>query len=728
MKKRDLSLYQPVLVLGLSVLPAIASAQEQDNTPQELSTITVNVSADASKQGLLPEFAGDQVATGGRVGILGAIDNMESPFSLTSYTSQYIQQLQAPTVASVVQHDPAVRTARGFGNFQESYFMRGFLTASDDIAYNGLYGLLPRQATAAELAERVEVLRGAGGFLYGAAPSGGGIGGTINILPKRAADTPLSRVGLSYGSGDQRSIKADISRRFADDAAGVRVNAVKREGGTAVQKEHTDLDLYTIGLDWRGEQTRVSLDLGYQNHKLKQIRPSVTLGSGQLPLHMPDNKVNFTQPWTFSNERTVFGTVRAEYDLSQTSTAWLALGGKRGKEENSLAGLRLADAYTGDSTFYRFDNARRDHVNTGEVGMRTSLDTAGIAHELVVAATYYDHKEFNAWAMGGTLPSNLYQAIHHAPPPTLFGGGNLQSPGLVGRNRLSSYTLGDLMYFWDDRIELLLGLRHQLMDTRSYVYGSGALDRRDKQSHTSPAAGLLFRLNDELAIYTNYIESLAQGDLSPTVHNGQPVLNAGQRLSPFVAKQKEVGIKFDNGTLGASLAAFSTSKPRSIVNAQQWFEQSGKDRHQGLELSFFGQLNSSVKVLGGITTLHAKQKNTHNVATEGKQVIGVPRWQANLGLTWDIPQIEGLSLDTQVIATGARYADAENQIRVPGWARWDIGASYQTKLADTPVTLRATVENVANKSYWASVGGYPNNGYLVVSQPRNLMFSVSAEF
>ncbi|XOT97102.1 TonB-dependent receptor plug domain-containing protein, partial [Alcaligenes pakistanensis] len=148
-------------------------------------TITVNASADASRQGLLPEYAGGQVASGGRVGILGSLDNMDSPFSVNSYTSRYIEQLQASTVADVVRHDPSVRVARGFGNFQESFFIRGFLTASDDIAYNGLFGLLPRQATAAELAERIEVLRGAGGFLYGAAPSGGGIGGTINVLPKR---------------------------------------------------------------------------------------------------------------------------------------------------------------------------------------------------------------------------------------------------------------------------------------------------------------------------------------------------------------------------------------------------------------------------------------------------------------------------------------------------------------------------------------------------------------
>ena len=64
-------------------------------------------------------------------------------------------------MADVLQNDPSVRVARGFGNFQEVYIIRGFPVYSDDMGYNGLYGLLPRQYLAAELIERVEVFRGA---------------------------------------------------------------------------------------------------------------------------------------------------------------------------------------------------------------------------------------------------------------------------------------------------------------------------------------------------------------------------------------------------------------------------------------------------------------------------------------------------------------------------------------------------------------------------------------
>ena len=95
---------------------------------------------------------------------------MDSPFASTNFTADIIREQQARSIADVLQNDPVVRVAKGFGNFQELYVMRGFPVYSDDMTYNGLYGVLPRQYVAAELSERVEVFRGASAFLNGAAP------------------------------------------------------------------------------------------------------------------------------------------------------------------------------------------------------------------------------------------------------------------------------------------------------------------------------------------------------------------------------------------------------------------------------------------------------------------------------------------------------------------------------------------------------------------------------
>ena len=44
------------------------------------------------------------------------------------------------------------------------------------------------------------------------------------------------------------------------------------------------------------------------------------------------------------------------------------------------------------------------------------------------------------------------------------------------------------------------------------------------------------------------------------------------------------------------------------------------------------------------------------------------------------------------------------------------------------VTLRLRVDNVTGKDYWASAGGYPENGYLVVGAPRTVSLSASVDF
>ena len=120
-----------------------SDSSSQASNVTALEAIRIVASADASAEGLMTPFAGGQVASGGRVGIFGNQSNLDSPFSLTSYTNQYIQERQANSVGDVLQADPSVRLAKGFGNFQETYFIRGFVLASDDTSYNGLYGILP---------------------------------------------------------------------------------------------------------------------------------------------------------------------------------------------------------------------------------------------------------------------------------------------------------------------------------------------------------------------------------------------------------------------------------------------------------------------------------------------------------------------------------------------------------------------------------------------------------
>ncbi|MDO4879260.1 MAG: TonB-dependent receptor [Neisseria sp.] len=733
-----------ISVISLAVAtasPVFAADAAETAEDGGLETVTVTASADASKGGLPPAFKGGQVARGSRVGILGNKNNLESPFSNTAYTNRLIQDKHARSVGDVLQNDPTVRIARGYGNFQESYFIRGFAAESDDTMYNGLYGILPRQYIATELFERVEVQRGASAFLNGMAPGGNNIGGTVSVLPKRAPNEGLTRITANYGAGRRGGLAADVARRFgANQEFGVRVNAAHHNGKTAVDDEKAKLSLFNVGLDWRGENARLSADLGWQDNKLKATRTNVTLSGLTAVPAAPDASSNWAQPWTYSNERDWFGTLRGEYDFNEHLTAYAAYGFRRSKENNVLANLTVGNI-NGNGTVYRFDNARKDKIDTGEVGLRGKFDTGPVRHEWVAAANRFQSSRKNAYIMdwGNRLSTNLYHPSYYPMPDAsspMFSGNDMGNPAVTGKTRLTSFALGDTLGLLDQRLQIMVGARWQQVHNESYAYDTGLRTEDYKKSRISPAAGVVYRITPQWSVYGNYIESLGQGATaaSSATINGRTytVSNANESLKPYVSKQKEIGAKFEGGGFGAGLALFHTDKPRALYVAQSStsarFTSEGKDRHQGAEITVYGEVGGGVKLLGGLTLLDAKQKSTGSSATDGKRTIGVAKTQANIGAEWEVPRVRGLAFDGRMVYTGSSYADAANTLKVGGWTRFDLGARYKAQVGGRDMTFRARVDNVANRKYWASVGGYPGSGYLNAGGPRTFSLSASVDF
>jgi len=733
------SLLSICLAAGFAGTPALAQHTEtiqpageapegqadQRSEPLELPTTEVVASADASADGLTQTYAGEQVARGGRVGILGNQDYMDTPFTSTAYTSQLIQDQQARSVSDIVQNDPSVRVARGFGNMQELYVVRGFPLYSDDISYNGLYGLLPRQYVAAEFIERAEVFRGASAFLNGAAPGGTGIGGAINLLPKRAPNEPLTRLTVGTNSGGQGTVAADLGRRFGEDNRfGVRLNAAKRAGETGIKDEDQTLDMFALGLDYQGDRLRLSADVGHQYHLLDNPRPSVTPNGG-IP-SAPDADDNFAQPWTYSKEKQAFGTFRAEYDFADSITGWLAAGVRDGEEQNRLANPRATAA--GVTSASRFDNYREDRVFTSEIGLRARLQTGTVSHQIVTSAATYDSREKGANQFYAAVAGNLHEPFDATLPTTVtYDGGDLTDPHVTERVHTQSLAIADTLGFFEDRLLLTLGARRQGIETRSYSSQTGDRSGHYKDYETTPVAGVVYKLNDELSVYANYIEGLTKGDTAAATANSLPVLNSGTSLAPYVAKQTEIGLKYDGGVLGGSIAMFSTERPFGIVE-NQVFREGGKQRNRGIELSMFGEPVYGTRLLGGLTLLDAEQKKTLNGANDGNDAIGVPKVQANLGGEWDVPGVLGLTLTSMVVHTGKQYASASNDLRLPSWTRLDLGARYRMTIEDRDVTLRARLDNATGRDYWASAGGYPGSNYLVLGAPRTLSLSATVDF
>lgn len=710
------------------VMPAVSLAQ--DNTQAADTDVEeIIVYGQASQVDLTEDYAGGQVARGGRAGLLGNLDFLDAPFSGTAFTQDIVQAQHAESIGDVLLNDPVVRVTNGFGNFQEVYIIRGFPVFSDDITLNGVYGILPRQFVAAELMERVEVFRGANAFINGAAPGGSGSGGTVNLVSKRAPEEGLRRLSAGYENAGQFYAAADLAQRFgAFKQWGARVNAVYRDGETAVDDQGRELTAFSVGTDYAGERFRFSADLGYQDNRINNPRPQVT-PLGEAP-EAPDAGLNYAQPGTFTDEEQLFGVIRAEFDVSDAVTLWAAAGGRSGEEANVLANPNASP--DGATTAFRFDNTREDRILSADIGARAEFTTGSIGHNVVVSASIIDTESKNAFALSDFLnpfASDLFNPTPLAdlPPADFFTGGLLDDPLTTEEVTNRSVAIADTVSLFDKRVLLTGGLRYQVIETRAFDFNTGDdLSGYDEDAVT-PVAGLVIRATDRVSLYANYAEGLQPGAIAPATSGGVAILNAGEVLDPFRGEQFEVGVKADFGTLGATLSLFSVTRQNAIV-VDRVFQASGEQRNQGVEFSFFGEPVDGFRLIGGVSYIDAEFRATQDDVNEGNTPIGVPEIQTNLNAEWDVPFLPGLTVDGRVIYTGEQFINETNTLEIDDWARLDIGLRYRAVVADVPIVLRARLDNVTDTAFWATSGGFPGANYLIQGAPRTVSLRISADF
>lgn len=678
-----------------------------------------------------------EVTRGGSVGIFGDKAAEDVPFSIKSYNAALILNQQPQTLGQVLENDPSVRTTYGFGNAAEQFVIRGFELFGDDIGFDGLYGITPRQLIAPELYESVQVLNGASAFLNGAAPGGSGIGGSVNLIPKRAGRDPLSRVTIGYTSDAHYGGSFDVARRFgANGEWGVRVNGAGRRGDVSIDDEFRSS--YTIGgaIDYDGGPLRLSLDVAYQKVRVSRLRPKVTIGT-VIP-RVPGADVNYGQPWTYTNLRDVFGQVKAEYDIADNAMIYAAFGARDGAESGVYGGITLNDPVTGAATVGGSYIPRTDNNEAAQAGIRVKLAAGGISHEVNFGGSVIWQVNRNAYEFySGSLTSdtNIYAPIDNARPTAIsFAGGNLADPFPISRNRLASVFASDTIGFWDDRILVTAGLRLQTIRTKSYDYVAGVQYARYDEDAVTPVIGVVVKPAPGVSLFVNRIEALVPGAMAPNAGPSDiPVSNAGEVLPPYKSKQYEVGGKLTLGAFNASLALFQTDRARAILRPDPdapgflEFGPFGIQRNRGVELSVDGELTKGLRVIAGGSILDAKFRRTEGGTNDGNKAIGVPEYLVNANVEWDLPFVPGLTLTGRVVHTGEQAANLANTLELPDWTRVDLGVRYVAVVADKPLTLRFNVDNVANKRYWASAFDTFRPD-LLQGAPRTFKASASIDF
>ncbi|MCC2975928.1 TonB-dependent receptor [Sphingomonas sp. PL-96] len=684
-----------------------------------------------------------QVTSEGSLGALGDRPALETPFNVRNYTAQLILDQQAETLGEVLENDPSVRITQGFGNQSELFVIRGFPLAGDDVALDGLYGITPRQLVSPELYERVQVLNGSSAFLFGAAPGGSGLGGGIDLIPKRAEKT-LLRATASYAGDSLWGGAIDLGTRFgADDAFGFRVNGVYRDGDTAVDDERRSVRVVGADLDFRSGPGRFFLDFGYEDQRVYSPRPQVRLANTSLAIpRVPGADANYAQPWAFTKLRDVYVLARAEVDVAPDWTVYLAGGLRDGREDGDYATPTVTNSATGAATQARLFVPREDNNESGQLGLRGKFALAGTTHAVSLGGTLVLAENRNAFASGGyrtatggfttTTPTNIYAPVAASQPANLPGtgtGGNLADPPRVSYTEFGSLFASDTIGLFDDRVLVTGGVRQQNLIVEGFNRATFARATRYDRSATTPVIGIVVRPTSTFSLYGNRIEGLVQGPTAPT---NDTILNPGEIFAPYRTTQYEVGAKWEIRRLTATLAFYRTTQPNGYSIATPTatrptattFVVDGRQRNQGIELGFNGEPTDWLRVIGGGTITDAKLRRTAGGLTDGNDAIGVPDYQVNLGLEVVPPFLRAATLTGRVVRTGRQYLDATNLQRLDDWTRFDLGLRYILVADEHPLTLRVSAENIDNRRYWTSAFG----GYLLQGQPRTVKASVTVEY
>lgn len=700
-----------------------APAFAQDTAPTESEDVVITAQRDNQTQ----------VSRNGSLGALGDKDAMDTPFAVKSYNEALILNQQPLTLGAVLENDPSVRTTLGFGNMSEQFVIRGFNLYGEDIAIDGLFGVTPRQLVSPELYDQVQILNGASAFLFGAAPGGSALGGTVNLTPKRAKDRDTNRLTVNYLSDEHFGGAFDFGRRFgANGTFGARINGAFRSGDIAIDDEFRRSAVLGGSFDYRTDSLRVSLDLAYQDVKAQHMRPMVQLNGVTTVPRPPSADLNYGQTWYNQTIRDLFGIFKLEYDVSENLMLYGSVGARDTAERGIYQGFQVTNSTTGAAFATGSNIPRNDNNEAGQVGIRGKFATGPISHEFNIGGSHsryvnrnaYEFGRFNADTVGGTNLTNLYNPRQIALPVfNAFAAGNLADPNPANRTRLSSLFVSDTLGIADDLIQLTLGLRRQNVHFRSYNVTSGVQTGEYNESATTPVVGLVIRPSEMVSLYANRIEGLVQGPVAPA-----GTQNAGEVFAPFKSVQYEIGGKIAMGGINASLALFQTERPQEFrvpVSGQpDLFTLDGFQRNQGIEFSVDGEPVRGLRVIAGLSLTDAKQVKTNGGANDGNKAIGVPDYTANVNVEWDLGFAPGITLTGRLIQTGSQMVNATNTMELPEWTRFDLGARYVVAVADAPVTFRFNVDNVANKRYWASSLG----GYLVQGMPRTFKASATIDF
>jgi iron complex outermembrane receptor protein len=704
-------------LLGISSLTTLASLGAAPAWAQQI--MTEEGTAGDSAEEIIVTGLRDKAGGSISVGILGDRSLLDTPFSVQGFERNLLDQRIARGLRQVLDNDPSVQFETTAGSYADTLIIRGYSVSN--FYLDGFSGPASSQPNLTlDIVDRIEVLRGPSALVFGGADSGGGVGGAVNYIPKRAPTE--GRIGSATLGLEGRSsafITGDIGGRVGKDGMiGYRFVGSYQNGELVANDHKREVLALLASFNVRAtDRLSFTLDIAHFDEKQDGYQDVLGIPSFDLP-PPPNPRRNIANPWTEYDTLRTYGILKADWEFSDDWT--LSAGVARTRYRNYYFGGALVELiapasgqpYRGEAQINPATSDGTIDTISGYGRLRGKFNTGGISHDLTVSARL-DRSEANFpfASLTGPLATNIYNPIVSPRPQVVPGSEGLFAYDL----KTQTIQVADFIGL-TNRLTLLAGAGYVRIKEETIGYNQG---------RASPIAALLWKPADTVSLYASYAEALEQGGVAPMLPG---ITNPGEPQAPRVSEQIEAGAKFSFGKINATLAAFDIARGLEFVRVNSdgtsTYVQEGIQRHRGLELSLFGNITPRLFILAGASFIDPKIERNGDPLTEGKEPAGVSRTNLRLFGTYNFDF--GLGFTAGLRHKSGQWLTNENTQRTPDFTVFDAGINLALDKIGVPAIFRVQIDNIFDKRYYngVSFGGFG----LSIGDARTLRASISTRF
>ena len=382
------------------------------------------------------------------------VENLQdTPIAISAVTGKALEQLNIDDIAAIAGANPALVYSEAGGEAQ--IYIRGigsniFSVGVDQSVATHIDGIYVGRSNMGLTqfldVERVEILRGPQGTLYGRNATGG----AINVISRAPTDSLEGYVSALYGSFERVDIRGAVSGPLGGGfSARLAARSLKDDGYTedldprgSNKIDDNDLQAVRGSLRWEGESLTASLLADYSefSNGNTSIYPRDNLGLAESFGALPTGDIHKTRNNTDSFHDWQTGGVTANFDYRLTDALTLtALLGYREWDSDFLFNTDGTEIEITRSTFIYSSSQ-----NSAEVRLAGSHDWGN----WLVGAYWFDEDKFGGLGLvraGFTPPAAL------SPRSFIF---------LADGTGEAKALFGQVNYKLTDALSLTAGLRY----------------------------------------------------------------------------------------------------------------------------------------------------------------------------------------------------------------------------------------------------------------------------